>query len=83
MLFHSIHDTARHRPSFYARARAWTMEKRRQKLRRHSISTLLNVDDNILRDVVGVGREDVERAVRMPLDVDAAKMIRLMQKRIF
>ncbi|WP_114388991.1 hypothetical protein [Notoacmeibacter marinus] len=83
MLFHSIDNAARHRASFYERARTWTIEKRRQKLRRDSISTLLNVDDNILRDVVGVSADDIRRAVAMPLDVDAAKMIRLMQKRIF
>ncbi|MCP1198788.1 hypothetical protein [Notoacmeibacter sp. MSK16QG-6] len=81
MLLHSLTEAEGLRTSFYERARKWTMEKRRQKLRRDSISTLLNVDENILRDIVGISRDDVRRAVSAPLHIDAATTIRLLQRR--
>lgn len=82
MLYRSIIDNRRHQALALRGIIRWTSEKRRQKLRRDSVSTLLNVDDNILRDVVGVSRDDLKRALAAPIDVDAIQRIRLLQKRI-
>lgn len=59
--------------------RSWTVELRRRKLQRDAFATLLKVDDDILQDVVGLRRDQVERAARLPLTVDAARAVRLMQ----
>ncbi|WP_121643974.1 hypothetical protein [Notoacmeibacter ruber] len=80
MLFRSLTDHGRH-ATVYGRAVKWTMEKRRQKRRRDSISTLLNVDDDILSDVVGISRADLKRTLAAPLGVDAAAQIRRLQDR--
>ncbi|MCE7029919.1 hypothetical protein [Jiella avicenniae] len=60
--------------------RSWTRERRRQKLRREAIATLLRVDDDILRDVTGLERHQVEAAARLPLDVDALERLRRLQE---
>ena len=61
------------------RLRAWTVERRRQKLRRDAIATLLRVDDNVLRDITGLERHQVEAAARLPLEVDALERLRRMR----
>lgn len=59
--------------------RSWTRERRRQKLRRDAIATLLRVDDDILKDITGLERHQVEAAARMPLEVDALEQLRGLQ----
>ena len=59
--------------------RSWRQERRRQKLRRDALATLLRVDDDILRDVTGLERHQVEAAARLPLEVDALTRLRQLQ----
>ena len=59
--------------------RSWTHERRRQKLRREAIATLLRVDGDILKDITGLERHQVEAAARLPLDVDALERLRKLQ----
>ena len=59
--------------------RSWTRDRRRQKLRREAIATLLRVDNDILRDVTGLERHQVEAAAQLPLDVDALERLRQLQ----
>ncbi|ORE98343.1 hypothetical protein [Aurantimonas sp. 22II-16-19i] len=59
--------------------RSWTVERRRQKLRRDAIATLLRVDDDVLRDITGLERHQVEAAARLPLEVDALDRLRRMR----
>ena len=59
--------------------RSWTQERRRQKLRRDAIATLLRVDADILRDITGLERHQVEGVASMPLEVDALKLLQELQ----
>ncbi|MBO0902800.1 hypothetical protein [Jiella sonneratiae] len=61
--------------------RSWTAERRHQKLRRDAIATLLRVDDDILRDVTGLERRQVEAAARLPLCIDALEHLQRLQQR--
>ena len=47
----------------------------RQKRRRRGIRRLLDLDDNILKDI-GVTRGEIEFATELPLSVDAATELR-------
>lgn len=60
--------------------RSWSAERRRQRLRREAFQTLLRVDANILEDIAGLRREQVEHALRMSLADDALKALRSMQR---
>ncbi|WAP69412.1 hypothetical protein [Jiella pelagia] len=60
--------------------RSWTQERRRQKLRREAIATLLRVDADILRDITGLERHQVEAAASMPLEADALKRLQELQR---
>ena len=59
--------------------RSWTQERRRQKLRRDAVATLLRVDTNILKDITGLERQQVEAAARLPLEVDAMEQLKRMR----
>lgn len=59
--------------------RSWSAERRRQRLRREAFQTLLKVDADILEDITGLRREQLEQAARLPLAVDAGEAVRLMQ----
>ncbi|TFF18736.1 hypothetical protein E3C22_21165 [Jiella endophytica] len=61
--------------------RGWSEERRHHKLRRDAIATLLRVDDDVLRDITGLERHQVEAASRMPLEVDALTLLEEMQRR--
>ena len=60
--------------------KSWTVERRRQRLQREAFHTLLRVDADILEDVTGLRRDQVERAARLPLDVDATKAVQMMRE---
>ena len=60
--------------------RNWTVERRRQRLQREAFHTLLRVDADILEDVTGLRRDQIERAAQLPLHVDATKAIQMMRE---
>lgn len=60
--------------------RSWTEERRRRKLRRDAFATLLRVDGDVLEDVTGLRRDQVEAAARLPLDVDALERLQVMRR---
>ncbi|MEF2553622.1 hypothetical protein VQ042_20095 [Aurantimonas sp. A2-1-M11] len=63
------------------RLKNWTVERRRQRLRRDAFNTLLHVDDHILADITGLTREQVAEMARQPLAVDALDAICRLQER--
>ncbi|MCQ0987472.1 hypothetical protein [Jiella marina] len=60
--------------------KSWTEERRRRKLRRDAFATLLRVDDDVLEDITGLRRDQVEAAARLPLDVDALERLQAMRR---
>ncbi|MEC5324664.1 hypothetical protein [Aurantimonas sp. A3-2-R12] len=64
----------------FAWLRSWSLERRRQRLRREAFDTLLRVDADILEDVTGLQRKQLEHAARLPLSIDALKALRSMQR---
>lgn len=59
--------------------KSWTVERRRQRMQREAFHTLLRVDADILEDVTGLRRDQVERAAQLPLHVDATKAVQMMR----
>ncbi|MCB8836644.1 hypothetical protein [Aurantimonas sp. VKM B-3413] len=60
--------------------RTFTEEWRRQRLRRQAFSTLLRVDNDILRDVTGLDRSQIEAIANMPLEKDALEALRSLER---
>ena len=58
----------------------WSVQRRRQRLQRQAFNSLLKVDADILEDVTGLRRDQVERAAMLPLSVDATKAVRMMRQ---
>lgn len=67
------------RSGLVSRLKSWTVERRRQRLRRDAFNTLLRVDAHILADVTGLTRAQVEHAAKLPLSVNAVEMVRTRQ----
>ena len=59
--------------------KSWSVERRRQRLQREAFQTLLRVDTDILEDVTGLRRDQVERAANLPLHMDATEAVRMMR----
>lgn len=83
MLFRSLITPAigSEEDNLITRARNWTERQRRQRLRRQAFATLLHVDDNILEDVSGLTRAQVEHLARLPLHLDAVEEARGIRRR--
>ena len=54
---------------------SWVKRRREQRENRDAYAQLLKLDDALLQDI-GVTRAEVERAARLPLSVDAARVLR-------
>ncbi|MBO0663447.1 hypothetical protein LQ948_12460 [Jiella sp. MQZ9-1] len=76
-----IEDTAAvHHETGFSWLWSWTAKRRRQRLRRNAMATLLRVDADTLRDITGLERLQVEAAARLPLSIDALDRLQQMQR---